>query len=119
LAGFAGFRASGGRTNRRGGLDAHGTTPSSAVERLPVPARPLVLALGLLLCLAGSIVCATAPANDPQAFPSLSDGLVIVGGVLAIFGVAGRDARGRQLLGRHRPSPPARPVDGERSDGDS
>jgi len=74
-----------------------------------VPARPLVLALGLLLCLAGSVLCATAPIDDPQAFPSLSDLLVIVGGVLAIFGVAGRDARARQLLGRHRRSPSAPP----------
>jgi peptidoglycan/LPS O-acetylase OafA/YrhL len=78
-----------------------------------VPARPFVLALGLLLCLAGSIVCATAPIDDPQAFPSPSDGLVIVGGVLAIFGVAGRDARGRQLLGRHRRSPSAPPSGSE------
>ena len=79
-----------------------------------VPARPLVFALGLLLCLAGSIVCATAAPGDPQEFPSLSDILVIVGGVLAIVGVAGREARGRQLLGR-RPAAPSTPEgDGER-----
>jgi len=78
-----------------------------------VLARPLVFALGLLLCLAGSVLCATAPIDDPQAFPSLSDGLVIVGGVLAIFGVAGRDARARQLLGRHRQSPSTPPKSSE------
>lgn len=70
-----------------------------------VPARPLVLALGLLLCLAGAITCAVAPASDPQAFPSLSDGLVIGGLALVVLGVAGREARGRQLLGRRRSSP--------------
>jgi peptidoglycan/LPS O-acetylase OafA/YrhL len=75
-----------------------------------VPARPLVFVLGLLLCLAGAITCATAAANDPQAFPSLSDGLVIVGGMLVILGVAGRDARGRQLLGRHRQGTSTPPV---------
>jgi hypothetical protein len=65
-----------------------------------MPARPLVFAVGLLLCLAGAITCATAPADDPQAFPSRSDGLVIGGLVLVVLGVAGRDPRGRQLLGR-------------------
>jgi peptidoglycan/LPS O-acetylase OafA/YrhL len=79
-----------------------------------VPARPLVFALGLLLCLAGAITCATAAPGDPQEFPSIADGLVIVGGILVIFGVAGRDARGRQLLGRRRPTPSAPPTDGER-----
>jgi peptidoglycan/LPS O-acetylase OafA/YrhL len=78
-----------------------------------VPVRPLVFTLGLLSCLAGSILCATAPIDDPQAFPSLSDGLVIVGGVLAIVGVAGRDARARQLLGRNRRKPSAPPSSGE------
>jgi peptidoglycan/LPS O-acetylase OafA/YrhL len=79
-----------------------------------VPARPLVFALGLLLCLAGAITCATAAPNDAQEFPSLSDGLVIVGGLLVIFGVAGREARARQLLGRRRSTPSAPPSDGER-----
>lgn len=75
-----------------------------------MPARPLVFALGLLLCLAGAITCATAAPSDAQEFPSLSDGLVIVGGVLVIFGVAGREARARQLLGR-RSTPSAPPSD--------
>ena len=71
-----------------------------------MPARPLVFILGLLLCLAGAITCAVAPASEPHAFPSLSDGLVIGGLVLVVVGVAGRQARGRQLLGRRSgPSP--------------
>jgi hypothetical protein len=90
---------------------------SSARYNGSVPARPLVFALGLLLCLVGAITCATAAASDPQTFPSRSDGLVIGGIALVVLGVAGRDARGRQLLGRPRPSPPPsdreRPHDGE------
>lgn len=84
-----------------------------------MPARPLVLVLGLLLCLAGAITCATAPAGQPQAFPSLSDGLVIGGLALVVLGVAGRQARGRQLLGRRasastRASEPPPPRDAPR-----
>lgn len=71
-----------------------------------MPVRPLVFSLGLLLCLAGAITCATAPAGEPQAFPSLSDGLVIGGLALVVLGVAGREARGRQLLGRRASASP-------------
>lgn len=74
-----------------------------------VPARPLVLVLGIVLCLAGAFTCATAAANDVQAFPSRSDLLVIGGLALVVLGVAGREARGRQLLGRRTASPSPRP----------
>jgi hypothetical protein len=113
--------ALGDRGPQRGGIEA----ASACLLRRPValaattrynhrvPARPLVFAFGLVLCLAGAITCATAPAGDPQAFPSLSDGLVIGGFALVVLGVAGRDARGRQLLGRRgsssRPSAGASP----------
>jgi peptidoglycan/LPS O-acetylase OafA/YrhL len=70
-----------------------------------VPVRPLVLVLGLVLCLAGAYTCATAPASDAQALPSRSDLLVIGGLALVVLGVAGREARGRQMLGRRTPSP--------------
>lgn len=75
-----------------------------------MPARPRLFALGLLLCLAGAITCATAPANDPQAFPSRADGLVLGGLLLVVLGVAGRDPRGRQLLGRRSRSPSPSPA---------
>jgi peptidoglycan/LPS O-acetylase OafA/YrhL len=67
-------------------------------------ARPVAFVLGLLLCLAGAITCATAPADDRQAFPSRADKLVIGGLAMVVLGVAGREARGRQLLGRRRRS---------------
>jgi peptidoglycan/LPS O-acetylase OafA/YrhL len=76
------------------------TACSARYNQTTMPARPRLFALGLLLCLAGAITCATAPANDPQAFPSRSDGLVLGGLLLVVLGVAGRDPRGRQLLGR-------------------
>jgi len=79
--------------------------------------RPAAFVLGLLACIGGAITCVIAPAADTQAFPSLSDGLVFGGFALVIVGVAGRNPRGRQMLGpRAAPSsdkssdkPPARP----------
>jgi len=71
-----------------------------------VLARPFVFALGLLMCLAGAITCAAASPDDPQSFPALADVLMPVGVILAMLGVAGRDPRGRQMLGR-RPNAPA------------
>lgn len=70
-----------------------------------VLARPVAFVLGLLLCLAGAITCATAPADDRQTFPSRADKLVIGGLAMVVLGVAGREARGRQLLGRRKRSP--------------
>ncbi|MCA9648675.1 MAG: hypothetical protein KC501_02125 [Myxococcales bacterium] len=63
-----------------------------------MPLRPIVFALGLLLCLAGVVTCATAPSH--VEFPTWSDGLIIGGLVLLVLGAAGRAPRGRQLLGR-------------------
>ncbi len=74
-------------------------------------ARPVAFVLGLLLCLGGAITCATAPADDRQPFPSRADLLVIGGLAMVVLGVAGRQARGRQLLGRRPPGPGAPPPD--------
>jgi hypothetical protein len=87
-------------------------SPSRRGTTDAVPARPLVLVLGVLLCLAAAYSCATAPANDVQAFPSRSDLLMIGGLALVVLGVAGREARGRQMLGR-RPASPSAPAHDE------
>ncbi len=65
-----------------------------------MPARPILFVVGLVLCLGGAITCATAPANEPHEFPTRSDKAVIGGLVLVVLGTAGREARGRQMLGR-------------------
>lgn len=82
-----------------------------------MPARPILFVVGLLLCLGGAITCATTPANEPHPFPSQADKMVIGGLVLVVLGVAGREARGRQMLGRRTknatttPAARARPSD--------
>ncbi len=68
-----------------------------------MPARPLVFILGLLLCAAGVVTCATGAVDSLESFPTLADGLLLGGLLLTVLGVAGKAPRGRQMLGRRAP----------------
>jgi len=62
--------------------------------------RSIAFGLGLLCCIAGTITCVTAAPDAPHVFPSLYDGLMMLGLALLVVGVAGRRPRARQLLDR-------------------